>query len=249
MTRSVNSFLLNPQTEYQREFVWKREEVQVEVENKKPQVHLEYLSEYRREFGDPKERATDKKLTTTTTSVDQKVSVQEIPSNVIVETQEKKEKEVVQVEPTPLTTLEKSTSTQKIAVKDSATETGDAQKKQVAVTSEKAGQKQERVEKEGDLVSQTKDKQVEIKSDSINTIEPAKSKPKPVMAPYGIGNVQPVIPEHHMKTFNVRAPQDQVAMADLDLYHNEIAQLLSAVIPFTRKGTPARAQTNCFTRS
>jgi hypothetical protein len=232
MTRPTGDFLLSPKTEYQREFVWKREEIKTEIDNKKPLVPLEYLTEYRREFTNPKEKeitATAAKVTATT-SINEKVSVEESPSKVIVENQQKEVKETVQVEINPHTTLEKSTSTPKIAVKDTSTETGDAQKKQVVLVADKAAQK-ERVDKVPDVTAKETEKKEESKIDSINTIEPAKPKSKPVMAPYGIGNVHPVIPEHHMKTFNVRAPQDQVTFINQDIYHYEVAQYISAVIP------------------
>ena len=42
-------------------------------------------------------------------------------------------------------------------------------------------------------------------------------KPSPVMAPFGMGNVNPTVPAHYMKTFNARAPATEVIYFDVDL--------------------------------
>ena len=56
-----------------------------------------------------------------------------------------------------------------------------------------------------DPIDVTEKKVIETKSS-----EKKVKKLQPVMASYGTGNVHPIVPSHHLKTFNVRAPASQV---------------------------------------
>jgi hypothetical protein len=226
-SRSMTKLLL--QSEYQHK---SHTDHQLQKQPSLNPFPIQYQSEYRREFCDPKQRRIQT-FGTETVYVghelveEDKGGVGIVDEKVVVV--EKMERPVVDSRPHQ-NVLETSTSKAKVAFTDDTVETIKEQQTEVTNTTVQTDKDQQQPQQ------QSKSKK---KIDAIETIHVPKS-PKQMMAPYGIGNTNPVVATNHMKTFNVRAPQDQVPFYSLDLYHHQTPFRFSTQFSSTGKRPTTR---------